>query len=175
MTPAEYRANYAVRYDHTRWADHRDRVAHTLSIAREVVERNHYRRAGDLSAGDRAIVTGLGLTDCVASDWTDGTDIMDMITRIEPVDIYICTETIEHLEAPWTLLERIAEKTKCLILSTPMDEGQAVGNWEHYWSFTVEDVFTLLHQSGFPRMTVDIIHPNGGGPYIHQIWTAYTS
>lgn len=174
MTPDEYRSNYAVQYNHTRWADHRERVAYTAALAQRVVELNNYRRVADLSAGDRAIVNALAGVEVTASDWTDGVDIMKSVVELEPVDLFICTETVEHLEAPWTLLEHIAPRTKCLLLSTPMDESADAGNWEHYWSFTVEDVFTLLRQAGFIRMTVDVMRPNAGGPYVHQIWTAYT-
>ncbi len=78
--------------------------------------------------------------------------------------------TIEHLEAPWTVIERIAEKSKWILLSTPLDEDPAIGNYEHYWSFTEQDVTQMLAAAGFGQLRCTHLQ-NDGWTYTYQVWT----
>lgn len=170
--PAELKRIYAETYDPTRWDEHVRRIDHTQVIASRLVERERLLTGADLSCGDASIIRSLGLIDIVTNDITSsGLSINEVVRDIAPVDLFICTETIEHLEAPWTVLERIAERTKWLILSTPLDEDAAIGNWEHYWSFELIDVRQMLNDAGFTDLRCTIISELGW-TYAYQLWIA---
>ena len=175
-THEELKRIYGGVYDPNRWPEHRRRIARTIEIAQDLVNLTDARSVADYSCGDGSVTNGLKL-------WHDGsieaTDIgkgdppIDELVTVMPyVDLFICTETIEHLEAPWTVLEYVARRAKYILLSTPLDESVTIGNYEHYWSFTQWDVATILAQSGFSvdqkmeRLT------DWDWTYEYQIWTA---
>lgn len=158
---------YGHRYDSTRWHEHVERIKRTASIAQELIDRHSLETAADLSCGDSSLLNQLTVMSKQGRDGNIDADL-DIITC---VDLFLCTETIEHLPAPWTTLERIAEKTRWLVLSTPLDEDPAMGNPEHYWSFTAEDVESILYQSGFTDWCLYMLaEPNWA--YTYQVWTA---
>jgi hypothetical protein len=159
---------YSVAYDHTVWPEHRERVDDTVRITQRLIDAHDIKTAADWSAGDRAITGRLiGLT---LLDTADGDLARALRENVDQWDLFICTETIEHLEAPWTVLEEIAKITRFIVLSTPLDEQPDIDNYEHYWSFTQHDVRDLLEQAGF----VDL-HPTyltgSGWTYTYQVWT----
>lgn len=167
---------YGHTYKHERWAEHAYRVQHTLGVAHRLVENYGLKTAADLSSGDGAIIDQLSprLTRVEKGDISvDGCGIEVNIKNLRPVDLFICTETIEHLEAPWTVLEEVAQRTRWLILSCPLDERPEIDNYEHYWSFTSEDVRDILTQSGFSPVTYDFL-TGVGWTYDYQVWTART-
>lgn len=171
-------AYYSKKYDHTQWDEHRVRVERTTEIAQRLIDEHGLRTVADLSCGDGAIINSLtgrnGVEDIelrLRHDITDG-DAIEVTTMVMgQVDLFICSETIEHLEAPWTVLEQIARKTRWLVLSTPLNEVFPSGNWEHYWSFTDIDIETILTQSGFMTETLTTVSQPGWN-YAYQIWTA---
>ncbi len=163
------RALYKHPYDHKKWHEHVARVAATVDITQRLIDQLGHVTVADLSMGDGAITKAL--TNVTIQHARDG-DIEHDVLEIDPVDLFICTETIEHLRAPWTVLEAIARKTKWLVLSTPLDESPEDGNWEHYWSFTEDDVATLLWQSGFRGNRVLFLIKQEGWVYTYQLWTA---
>ena len=163
---------YADRYVHSRWREHVVRVRRTVEIAQRLIDVHGLTSVADISAGDRAVITAVrNVSAKFATDITDGDDIAVKAGEIDPVDLLICTETIEHLEAPWTVLEKIAIKAKWLVVSTPLDEAPEIDNYEHYWSFTEEDVRDILTQSGFKVESPTII-TGDRWTYAYQIWTA---
>ncbi len=165
-------AFYSAKYDHTRWDEHRVRVERTTEIAQRLIDDHNLRSAADLSCGDGAIIDSLTDLDLrICNDITNGDEIEITSMVMREVDLFICSETIEHLEAPWTVLEQIARKTKWLVLSTPLDERFPSENWEHYWSFTHDDIETLLTQSGFVTATLTTVSQPRWN-YSYQIWTA---
>jgi hypothetical protein len=171
----ETRKLYATSYDHTHWAEHIERVIKTRKIAQDLIDTYALRTAADLSAGDRSLASELqGLDMLETSDLSTGTNIVEGLLTLSPVDLFICTETIEHLEAPWSVIELIAQRTNWLVLSTPLDEPAETGNWEHYWSFTKQDIENMLAQSGFTDLSVSYL-TRPAWTYIYQIWTARTS
>lgn len=174
MTPAEFAKNYATQFNHRSHYSHVERIEHTVKIAQELIDKEGIKRIADFSAGDRAVVNGLhGYEDAWLHDITDdGVDIVERL-RAETFtyDLFICTETIEHVEQPWTLLEEIAPRTRWLLLSTPLDEDPAKNNWEHYWTFEATDIDDLLTQSGFVGRLVEA-HQPVGSPYTFQTWVA---
>lgn len=171
----ELRRMYEMPYKHTYWPEHIERVDQTTKIAQLLIDTHGLETVADLSCGDGAIVRGLErVSFSHMCDYTHNGDGIEVtIKHLKPVDLFICTETIEHLEAPWTVLEHIAQRTKWLVLSTPLDED-TTENWEHYWSFTRDDVKTMLTQSGFDFALPSIL-AQPGWAYVYQIWIARAS
>lgn len=149
-TPTELKRVYAHPYDHTRWDDHRTRVALTIRLARWYADSYRVRSIADLACGDAVIIRALGASDrlCVTDDLLLGKPIEQSILELDPVDMFICTETIEHVQDPDTLLGEIRSRAKILILSTPDGEWND-SNPEHYWGWDVDEMEKMLHDSGW--------------------------
>lgn len=174
-TTDELAEMYAVPHDHRRWDDHRIRVDVTSALA------HHMTRNGalvaDLSCGDAAIAQRLAVSHnarLILGDFAPGYEytgpIEQTIEQIPDVDVYICSETIEHLDDPDRVLAQIRRKTKNLLLSTPDGETDD-RNPEHVWGWDAEAVEKMLRDAGFTPVvhtTVDL-RP-GGGEYAFQIW-----
>lgn len=172
MTDAETVANYAHTYSYKRWGEHVDRIRHTTEIAQRIINTEELKHVTDLSCGDGAIINSLTGVDTVRNDFSINGDGIEVTSKImKPTDLFICSETIEHLREPWTVLEQIAMNTKWLVLSTPLDEDISVGNWEHYWSFEKRDIQDILEQSCFTPVD-HIVLLSAGWTYEYQIWTA---
>jgi hypothetical protein len=170
MTPGERDTVYAHTYDHTQWPEHRERVQATIKIAQTLIDQHGLESVTDLSCGDGAIIDQLTIPQKVKKDIEfDPIEITSLLMK--PTDLFVCTETIEHLQAPWTVLEQLALKTKWLLVSTPLDEDPAIGNHEHYWSFSATDVANMLFQSGFITRTCTRLD-DPAWTYTYQIWTA---
>lgn len=175
-TPEQLAELYAAPHDHTRWDDHRLRVAVTIETCRWVAARSDVRTVADLSCGDAAIARALHADRVILGDYAPGYDhtgpLEATIEEIDPVDLYVCSETLEHLDDPDTVLKQIRAKTRHLVLSTPVDAGQDA-NPEHYWSWDRQGVEAMLTAAGF---TVDVytaldLRP-GGYYYSFGIWAA---
>lgn len=164
---------YPALYDHTRWSDHIVRVGVTVSVA------TWFRDAitgADLSCGDGAILNAvadrLDMERLYLGDFVPGYEfqgpIEETIKQIPNVDLFILSETIEHLEDPDSILRQIREKTKYLVLSTP-DGEWADSNPEHVWGWDNAEIRSMLESAGF---TIDIYNslkfPDGY--YTFQIW-----
>jgi hypothetical protein len=167
-TPEKIAEIYGARYNPHRWPEHTLRIQRTIEIAQGLIDLYGLETCADLSAGDNSIPDGLhGLRSLQTSD---GSIEDDLELVVVPVDLFICTETIEHLEAPWTVLERIAEVARFVVVSTPLDEAPMIGNYEHYWSFTETDVRDMLLNAGFVDLAVEHLH-QAFWTYTYQIWT----
>lgn len=164
---------YATPHNHTKWNDHKIRVAVTAQLAFGLVG-SQIQTAADLSCGDAAILKTLGVPLLHLGDFAPGYEHHGPIERtihdIPRVDLYVCSETLEHVDDPGLVLELIRPKTDALILSTP------VGCWgdrnpEHYWAWSREDVEELLTAAGFQVVlyTGLDLRP-GGGEYEFGIW-----
>jgi len=171
-TPDVVKQIYATQYDSQYWPEHRERVAQTIGIAQRLIMEHQLQSVADYSCGDGTIAKSLVGVTMDLRDVSLGNEPIEVeVTRMEPVDLFLCTETIEHLEAPWTVLEHIARSARFLVLSTPLDESVYIGNHEHYWSFTDMDIESLLAQSDFKSLSyVPLTQP--GWTYTYQIWTA---
>lgn len=169
-TDEELAAVYPAAYDHTRWDDHRQRVARTIEIATVFAGAHTPWEDGiDLTCGDGAILTGLLANGTLARAYYGdlvqmaGPPYLDVIGRVEdtilahmatgdrppPWDLYVCSETIEHVRDPWALLANARRLADCMVLSTPIDEADDVGNPEHYWSWGLADVREMLLEAGW--------------------------
>ncbi len=173
--PAELGRLYAVPHDHRRWRDHVLRVAMTTLVAQAVI--GDCVSVADLSCGDGAIVRALGLHTRYLGDYAPGYQytgpIEQTIEEIPAVDLFICTETIEHLDDPDEVLVAIRKKAPRLVLSTPVDAWGDT-NPEHYWAFSREAVDEMLAVAGFQiaiYASLDL-RPVNPASYCFGIWGA---
>ncbi len=156
---------YATPHDHRKWEDHLLRVDMTIALARWMA-RGGIRTAADLSCGNAAIINAVGVQFAYRGDFAPAYPICGPIEEtldvIPTVDLYICSETLEHLDDPAAVLKKIRAKTRSLVLSTPVDAWQDP-NEEHYWAWSREGVEGLLTSAGFQvaaYATADFRHIN---------------
>lgn len=142
---------YATPHDHRKWGDHIVRVDHTIAAGLKLCGPG-IDSAADLSCGNGAILDAMPATSKHYGDLAAGyryTGPLDeTLLQIPDVDLYICTETIEHLWEPEPILKTIAGKARLLLLSTPVDAWNE-GNVEHYWAWDREAVEDMLTTAGF--------------------------
>lgn len=166
---------YDHTYNHRQWQDHRLRIAVTFEVSQWAARLGGLTSGADLSAGDGAVLSGVRLSRKVFGDLSGAWDISGQIEHtlpsLEPVDLYICTETLEHVDDPDQLLKTIREKAKVLILSTPVDAFEDT-NPEHYWAWSKADVEAMLNQAGFQVFTYVTVDLRALGPEYYQfgIW-----
>lgn len=170
QTAAIYKDTYAGVGIH---AEHRERAQHTIEVAQRLIDVHGLSSVADLSCGDGTIVKALrDLSRVTMSDVSEGVDLDVGLDELDSVDLFIFTETLEHLEEPWRILNRIADKTTWLLLSCPYDESPGIGNIEHYWTFDETDIGGLLAEAGFDSRTVSWhLLSNPTWTYTYQIWT----
>lgn len=176
-TEAELAEMYAVPHDARRYGyGHGLRVAATIELAR--YRTQGVRTIADLSCGNADVTRGVkrvGLH-IILGDFAPGYEyhgpIEQTITQIPDVDVFVCSETIEHLEDPDAVLAAIRAKTRCLILSTPIAELPPSGNREHLWGWDQDGVAGMLEGAGFnpsAGQRIDLWLPPDQG-YCYQIW-----
>jgi len=173
---------YTTPYDHTRWADHIGRVTATVEFALGFDPAPD--SIADLSCGDGAIPQAIGrwaarclnrpvplvLGDLVG-DWPIRGRIESTVDVLPEVDLYVCSETVEHLDDPDAVLATIATKARRLLLSTPLGET-STENPEHYWGWDFAGVRELLTGSGWtPTDVTTWTHPTINY-YTFQFWAA---
>jgi len=172
---AELAQIYAHPHDHTQWEDHVVRVATTAALARTCAGR--VRRAADLSCGDGAILRAVDAQELLFGDYAPGYyqyegPIEATIEQIDPVDVFVCCETIEHLDDPDRVLKGIRAKTRGLILSTPVDAWGDT-NPQHYHAWSREAVEDMLRSAGFdPAVYMALDSRQCGGEYVFGVWWA---
>lgn len=178
-TTAQLGTLYAHSYDHTRWSAHEERIRHTAALVDAYAFTHNLHSVADLSCGDGAIITS-------GNHLWDTVDMGDLVARpgltrvgplettlhcIAPVDLYLCSETIEHVQDPALVLSVIRQITKHLILTTPHAEWDD-GNPEHYWGWDADGIDELLAAAGFKHRKHDLFTPISNDYYTFQIWRA---
>lgn len=176
---------YAQPHDHRRFGrGHAERVDETvrqtlLSYAGHPEDEGNAPVVVDLSCGNafvaRAFASRWPDAELVLGDYAPGYPLVGPINqtiwRAPYADIFICGETIEHLDDPVETLELIYAKTDTLILSTPTDNWGDT-NAEHYWSWSQDDVEEMLVRVGFTIREVGVVDSRTyGEPYRYGIWT----
>lgn len=120
------------------------------------------RSIADLSAG------GAGITPMIAAHY-DVVPILgdigkrygyeitgaieETIETIDTVDLYVCSETVEHLEDPDSVLAQIRTKTKRILVTTPIWEEPHMVSHGHLWTWRQDDVEEMLAVAGFTPET----------------------
>jgi hypothetical protein len=130
--------------------------------------------AADLSCGNGAILDGIGAARSYKGDYAPGHAITgpleQTLDELPNVDLYVCSETLEHLDEPDAVLVRIRSKASLLLLSTP------VGAWgdsnpEHYWAWSRADVEEMLTAAGFKTVVYNELDFRPAGmAYAFGIW-----
>ena len=162
---------YSEPHQHSGWEDHRLRGQMTIAFATWFGDVNS---AADLSAGDATIINSIPAVEKYIGDFANGYEfhgaIDETIDLIPKVDLYICSETIEHLDNPEATLAKIRAKTKFLIVTTPDGENND-GNPQHYWGWDSDGVRELLVGAGFePVIYNKLKFENPSLIYDYQFW-----
>ena len=162
---------YATPHQHKEWKDHIHRVEMTIAFAKWFGE---VTSIADLSCGDGAIINALSAQEKYLGDFAPGYDfhgaIEQTIREIPSVDLFICSETLEHLDDPLAVLKEIRKKTRYLALSTPYGEIDK-GNPQHYWGWDKEGISSLLHQAGFKPVIYTLLEFfDPSLTYNYQLW-----
>jgi hypothetical protein len=184
-----YVQRYPSGYRHDVWGDHVQRVSFSVSILTQWAGYWGIKTIADLSAGDgaiaRGVASGLGVRDddVILGDINPCHDIGARIAGPLPdtleelpaagVDLFILSETIEHVEDPDFLLEQIRQRARYLFVSTPVDESPVTHhNPEHYWSWGTNDVATMLGSAGWNPIDYMIFTPDPrpADGYDFQMW-----
>lgn len=176
-TDAELARMYARPHQHDRFADHLVRVDVTGALAHSMLQPGG--TVADLSCGDAALPNRLGDSHdakLILGDYAPGYQhtgpIEETIKQLgtREADLFICSETIEHLDDPDTVLAMIREKTDRLILSTPVGENDTA-NPEHVWGWDAEAVESMLTAAGFIPEICNLLDLRPAGfVYCFQIW-----
>lgn len=166
---------YARPHRHTEFPDHLIRVNVTSAIAHAMLTKGG--TVADLSCGDAVIARRLGASHgakLTLGDYAPGYEhtgpIEETLDRIAPVDLFVCSETIEHLDDPDKVLAGIRDKAGRLVLSTPHDEADD-SNPEHVWAWDSEAVGEMLAAAGFAVEVYSLLDLRPAGfTYAFQIW-----
>jgi len=162
---------YAKPHAHGDWEDHRIRVAETILLTADLVGPDD-KVAADLSCGDAAIISAFPFEKVYLGDYAPGYEFRGPIERtlhaIGEVDVFFLCETLEHLDAPISILKALREKTKKLVLSTPICVN-GDDNEEHYWAWDKQGVFELLEAAKFTPVYYRET-PHHHSWYTFQIW-----
>jgi len=167
----ELKEIYKTPHEHNLWADHVQRVESTIALSTWFYPIS---TVADLSCGNGYIVDSINAETRYKGDFASGYDytgpIEQTLKLIPAVDLFILSETIEHVDDPDTLLGEIRKKTKHLILTTPKDENDD-SNPEHYWGWGKEDVKEMLISANFsPQIYQELEFFDPQFCYTYQMW-----
>lgn len=166
---------YAQPHSHSRWRDHKVRVGVTQQLALGLtLGDDSITTVGDLSCGDAAVVRSLGDVTTHLGDFAPGYHytgpLEQTLDQMPKVDLYVCSETLEHLDDPDLVLGKLREKTRWLLLTTPIDAWNET-NVEHYWAWSRSDVESMFDTAGFnPRIFNSLDMRGGWSPYNFGMW-----
>lgn len=157
-TPEELTQVYSAPHDSSHWEDHNIRVAKSIEFINR--NANEVVAAADLSCGDGRILSGANATKKYYGDFAPGyqfTGPIDAtIDKIDKVDLFICSETLEHLDSPITTMSLVREKTRELFVSTPLARFDD-NNPEHYWAWDYEGIEWVLNQADFEVVDSEVL------------------
>lgn len=178
-TDEQLRHIYPFPHDSNRWKDHEVRVRQTIALGKEATMPVKNGVVVDLSCGNGLIAKGLAdhfnaipiLGDyAYRLGYIHGPIEKTIVQLSQGIDLYVCSETIEHLDEPDNTLRLIRDRSKQLLLSTPIGENDT-DNPEHYWGWDQEAVQQMLEGAGWtPVMRNDLSFFSPLYPYNYQIW-----
>lgn len=154
-SPEELAVIYAVPTDSTVYDEHVERIAHIVEV---LADYGPFDSVADLSTGDGGLPKGLidaGLTagPVYLGDFAPGYQLTGPLTetvpQLHPVDLYVLSETLEHLDDPDLVLLEIRSVAKRILLSTPDSAWDDFGNVQHYWAYDGEYLTKMLADAGF--------------------------
>lgn len=169
----ELAAMYATPHDAKRFGyGHWLRVEATIVLSNWLTTDFQLHSGADLSCGNGEILHRTsGLSTRLFGDFASGYQyqgpLEDTLKQIPKVNLFICSETIEHLDAPEAVLLQIQTKASYLLLSTPIGEDD-LGNPEHLWGWDQEAVKAMLDNTGWETLARhDLILPDTYSYQIH--------
>lgn len=173
-TPEQLAEVYSSPNEYTHWHEHVLRVNLTIGLGQHFFP--DVNSVADLSAGATSvIVNSFPSATHHLGDFAERPGyqyrgmIEDTIHELPSVDLFICSETLEHVDDPDQLLRDIRVKAKNLLLSTPNGETTDE-NPEHYWGWDDSDIRTMLSDAGWhPLANINIDLPT----YRCQIWACW--
>lgn len=177
-TPEQRARVYARPYAHETWPDHIERVEATTAVLDAYALSVGALSVADLSCGDGAILASserpwekIYTADLVPTIgmWRSG-PIEETILELPHVDLFLCSETLEHVEDPTALLRQIRKRSEYMVLTTP-DGETGNRNQEHYWGWDQEGVRELLTETGWVGQAETFRPAYPGSWYDFQMWT----
>lgn len=192
-TAAFYADRYPDGYQHAVWPDHVERVDETVRFAVDALTPGYrsLQSVVDLSCGDGRLALALGMSlgasEVVLGDVNPesgpypGLDVIgslpDTLVSLPSVcdtpgrvGLYVCSETLEHLDDPDAFLAQLRPLTEYLLLTTPEAETSA-DNPEHYWGWDSEAVGQMLDSAGFTQVVAhQVFTPLSADVYRFQMW-----
>lgn len=168
---------YAEPHDHKIYGrGHNIRVELTKNIVLDAVAITKAQSIGDLSCGNGDIAKAAKLPKTFLGDFAPTYEfcgpIHETIKTMPDVDVYVCSESLEHVEDPKGTLSLIRDKAKYLILSTPIECWEDTNN-EHYWAWDRKGIEFLLSETNWtPDVFVILDTTVFGEPYKYGIWGA---
>ena len=168
---------YIEPHDHRRYGHgHHLRVETTKVMAQWMAEAAQLTSVADLSCGNGEIATSLrfGPRLTILGDYAPGYGytgpLEDTLPRIKEVDLYICSETLEHLDDPTHALFLMRDAADHLVLTTPINAWGDT-NAEHYFAWDREGVESLFTSTGWtPVMFMTVDSTVLGEPYEYGLW-----
>jgi hypothetical protein len=167
---------YAKPYDSSKWEEHVARVNWTIErLNTFTMIHPEITTAVDLSCGDGRVLDALiGVQSKVYGDIAHAPHLQhvgDIYETIEKVtgDLLICSETLEHLDDPATLLDHAARRFKWICITTPLGENDPEKNYEHYWGWDLYGISSMLSETNWAPRWVDSFNQPY---YTYQLWIA---
>lgn len=158
--------------------DHIERVYATAGLVAGLMQRHTLASLADLSCGDGMIArtaavlvpnTRLWLGDLVPAPKLDAVGpIEDTMASFVQADLWLCSETLEHLDDPDQVLAAGRERARWLVCSTPLAAWNDP-NPEHYWAWDAPDVYDMLTAAGWMPRTYATLQPEPDY-YRFQLW-----
>ena len=170
-TPEQLARVYSRTYDHTRWTDHIERVNKTTELLDVFAMATNSQSVADLSCGDGAIVNNSTWPWAVKilGDYTSPGPIEEALPQLQRVDMFVLSETLEHVENPAGVLAGIRSVADHLLLTTPHGETNNL-NPEHYWGWDREGIQELLDDTGWTPVACELFTPTTVQYYTFQMW-----
>jgi len=174
-TDAELAELYAAPNQSALWWEHDVRVDLTIALGRRMFPTRDV--VVDLSTGDARIPRGLDPAfEPILGDLAPGYPLVGPLEELVELlphnyaDIFVLSETLEHLAEPLGALHAIRRHARGLLLSTPADE--TAGNPEHVWAWSTDDIAELLETAGWTPTALVVVDLPGSYASKCQIWTA---
>lgn len=176
-SPDELKTIYAKPHDHLLYGrGHGERVDATVRLGQVMQRQTGATVGADLSCGNAAILSAIDLAVRYLGDYAPGYryhgPLETTLREVPAVDLYVCSETLEHVDDPSLVLDLIRQKSGALILSTPIDCWGDT-NGEHYWAWSRDGVQGLLENAGWDVCDFRVVDSTTyGEAYKYGIWAA---
>lgn len=175
-SPDELAAMYPEPHDHHIYGrGHAERVQATIDLALLHIPAEIMRMTvADLSCGNGTIARAITTDRVILGDYAPGYDICgpieETLVEIPVVDVFVLSETLEHLDDPVTVLAGIRRKAGALVLSTPLECWED-SNPEHLFAWDREGVETMLAETGWTPIAFDSVDSREYfEPYLYGLW-----